>query len=235
MLRSTSLELENRWAMKDSAVEHRFGSSKYRYRFLHALKPVVFELQSMVGRLLSPRRRKAGFPLIHIGCGQTYLDGFLNLDFYDFGASGGKSVGHDIRFPLPFEDQAFEGAFTEHTLEHLDSKDAIAFLHDVHRILKPGSVFRISVPSLLLYVRRYNGELPDPEFAKFENGCAAIWNVTQNWGHQSCWDAEMLISKLMDAGFRSASETSFRSGQDSRLLNDRDERRWESLYIEAIA
>ena len=85
-----------------------------------------------------------------------------------------KHLGHDLRRPLPFADGAFEGAFSEHTLEHLTAADAVALLRDVHRVMRPGAVFRVAVPDLDQYVRFYNGTNPSPEFAQFQNGCEAI-------------------------------------------------------------
>lgn len=196
---------------------------------------VSLETRSRIGRLFSPRTRRPGNPLLHLGCGANVAAGFDNLDFYELRFWNARHIGHDLRFPLPYADQAFEGAFSEHALEHVDSASAIALLKQVHRVLKPGSVFRISVPDLGKYVDFYNGNFPHSEFGRFANGCEAIWSLTQFWGHLSCWDEPMLIKQLLAAGFRSAQKAGFHQGSDDRLWLEQPERRWESLYLEAVA
>lgn len=215
--------------------EYQYLAKKFKSQFLHSLKPIRFEVKSMIGRFIYPKKNKPSNLLIHIGCGQNILEGFDNIDFYDFKIFGSNLIGHDLRFPLPFEDDSYEGALSEHTLEHLYPRDAVNLLKEIRRILKKGSIFRIVVPNLKAYVNFYNGIIPNSEFNKFENGCEAIWNLTQNWGHISCWDSKMLISQLINAGFTSAYEMAYLEGANKRLLKDSPNRQWESLYIEAIA
>lgn len=211
--------------------QHKFGNKAYEPK---ASSTIKFEIKSLVGRLFSPRIRKQNFPLLHIGCSSNLVSGFENLDFYTMRFWKTKRIGHDLRYPLPFKDSTFEGAFSEHTLEHLCASDAISLLREVHRVLKPGAIFRVVVPDLKQYVNFYNGTNTNEEFRKFSNGCEAIWCLTHNWGHLSCWDSEMLIQQLVAAGFKSAKEVSFKKGADNRLLCDLESRKWESLYVEAV-
>jgi SAM-dependent methyltransferase len=171
-----------------------------------------------------------------VGCGENIKIGFDNMDFYSFGIrrTSRPVIGHDFRYPLPFGDMSFEGAYSEHCLEHLAPDHAIQLMHELRRVLKPGAVFRCSVPDLERYVGYYGGQEINPEFKKFRSGCEAIWSLTQNWGHLSVWDAPMLIRQLEGAGFASAARQSFRQGRNSELLIDRDDRQWESVYVEAI-
>ena len=215
--------------------EHKFLAKKFKYRFLHSLKPLVFELQSLAGRLIYPKNITPKNSLLHIGCGPNVLSDFENVDFYNFKIFNSLIIGHDLRFPLPFKDSVFDGALSEHTLEHLYPKDAAHLLKEIRRTLRKGSVLRIIVPNLKMYVNFYNGDCPNPIFKKFDSGCEAIWSLTQNWSHLSCWDSEMLISQLLAAGFTSASEVSYRQGLNPKLLLDLESRKWESLYVEAIA
>lgn len=215
-------------------AQHRFGNKAFEPSLLSSL---TFEATSLVGRLLSRKRRTPEHPLLHLGCGPIILPDFENLDFYSAQWKFWKTnrIGHDLRYTLPYSDDAFEGVFSEHMLEHLTASDAMKLLGEVHRVLKPGAIFRVIVPDLKRYIDFYQGHVPDPEFNKFANGCEALWSLTHNWGHQSCWDSQMLIQQLLDAQFVSAKETGFCKGSDSRLLQDLEERRWESVYVEAIA
>jgi len=214
------------------SAQHQFGSKQHEPSVVSAIK---FEIKGFLGRLFTSKCRKPGYSLLHLGCGPNLFDGFENLDFYAIRFWKAKHIGQDLRHPLPYKDESFEGAFSEHTLEHLCVSDAINLLREVHRVLKPESIFRVIVPDLKQYVDFYNGNSPNIEFEKFTNGCEAIWSLTQNWGHLSCWDSEMLRKKLVEAGFKTATEVSFANGADQRLLCDLEPRKWESIYIEAIA
>ena len=194
-----------------------------------------FETTSRLGRLFSPRIRKPASPFLHVGCGDQILAGFDNIDFYALRFWRSPHIGHDLRFPLPYRDESFDGAFSEHTLEHLPLPVATALLADIRRVLKPGAVFRVSVPDVGKYIDFYNGKMPDAAFGQFASGCEAIGSLTQNWGHVSCWDAETLVHRLQAAGFRSAAPAGFRQGLNSQLLRDQPGRAWELVYVEAIA
>ena len=189
-----------------------------------------FALTSFVGRTFAKKTIKSEFPLIQIGSGTNPLPGFENIDFY---FDKRTTHGHDLRYPLPFADNSFEGGFSEHTLEHLPPFYALKLLSEMHRVLKPGAIFRCVVPDLGKYIRYYNGEVPNQEFNQYSSGCEAIWCLTQNWFHQSVWDEHMLSQKLLEAGFSSTKGAKFMEGDDPRLLVDLQERAWESLYVEA--
>ncbi len=93
--------------------------------------------------------------------------------------------------------------------------------------------FRCIVPDLAKYIAFYNEQSAPPGFAHFVNGCEAIWSLTQNWGHVSVWDADMLTLKLREAGFREVTVCDFRRGKLPALWIDLEIRRWASLYVEA--
>ena len=159
--------------------------------------------------------------------------GFENLDVHFYRGARGV-VGHDLRYPLPYPDGTFNGAYSEHALEHLYPDQAIRLLREIRRVLKPAAVFRCGVPDLEKYINYYVGKPVDGEFAKFRSGCEAIWSLTQNWGHLSVWDATMLTGTLREVGFADARQTNYREGHNPDLLLDQSERRWETLYVEAV-
>jgi SAM-dependent methyltransferase len=213
-------------------LTHQFGSTAFQPSLKGLL---LFELKSLVGRIVT-RARAPSRPYINIGSGTDVSDVFENLDFYFSGPRNGPAaiVGHDLRRRLPYADGSFSGAYSEHALEHLFPNHANQLLREIHRILKPGSIFRCAVPDLQKYVDFYLGKLVDPEFGKFESGREAIWALTQNWGHLSVWDSPSLIQALLDAGFNSAVSRQYREGGNANLLVDRHDRKWETLYVEGV-
>jgi predicted SAM-dependent methyltransferase len=170
---------------------------------------------------------------LNIGSGGNVRDNFLNVDFYSFGVRV-PWYPVDLRYPLPFRNESFEGAFSEHCVEHLSPPQAVALFRETLRTLKPGAFFRCAVPDLAKYVAFYRNEASDPKFSDFMNGCEAIWSLTQYWGHQSVWDAEMLKAMLKRAGFSRVDVCEFRQGSVPDLLIETEQRRWETLYVEAF-
>jgi predicted SAM-dependent methyltransferase len=231
-------------AWEELDTRHVFGEKKWVGT---SKQTFTFELISFFGRIVEFLKPKStrGMRYIHIGCGDVLLDNFMNVDFYSpklflkrLMRIEPKSTvfrGHDFRHKLPFASQVFDGAFSEHTLEHLDPWSAKRLLKEIHRVLRPGSVVRIVVPNLDHYVEYYSGGMPDPAFAKFAGGAEAIWCLTQNWGHQSVWNVTNLSKCLAEAGFQDISQVSFQIGSNPDLLKDLGRRRWESLYVEARA
>jgi predicted SAM-dependent methyltransferase len=211
-----------------SQPANSFESTLYQETLVRHLK---FEAKSLIGRLV--RRRPV--PLekyLNLGCGPHVLDGFTNLDFFMFRRPVAGRMEHDLRYPLPFPDNQFAGVFSEHTLEHLYASEAVRLLGEVRRVLAPGGIFRCIVPDLGKFVRYYCGEKLEG-FDEFENGCEAIWSLTQHYGHRSVWDVPMLSNRLNRAGFARIRPCNYREGADESLLVDQPHRRWASLYLEA--
>ena len=118
-------------------------------------------LIAKVKRFLSPKIIKAKNKYIHIGCGYHKFNNFDNLDFYNSSFSFWKKknyISHDFRYKLPFEDDVYEGAFSEHTLEHLYFKDAKFLLSEICRVLKKlqflGAQFQVLIYLLKIIMKK---------------------------------------------------------------------------------
>lgn len=200
------------------------------------------ELQSVVGRTLFARRPPRKNGILHLGCGELYKEGYCNADFFPFNfvrrlvGRKPKPVdwGLDLRYPLKCPDGFFRGVFCEHTLEHIDVWHGMQLLSELHRVLEPGGRVRLSVPDLEHYVRYYNGELPNKGFRQWQIPAEAIWSLTQNWGHQSVYDFQLLAKLLERVGFTDITRAEYLKGCDEALILDHRSRAWESLYVEAV-
>ena len=212
--------------------DHDILFKGYRFR---AKKQIKANLISFIGGVLSPKIRKTQNKYIQLGCGSELKENFDNLDFYPmrFKEIGNfKHIYHDLRRPLPYENEKFEGAFSEHTLEHLYYDEALNLLKEIKRILKPGAIFRCTVPDLEKYIDFYNGNLSDNFFNKFSFKAQALYNLTQNYEHKSVWDYELLSKKITEVGFKDVCKKKYKDGENSNLLLDLESRRSETLYIE---
>lgn len=202
---------------------------------------LIFELASLCGRLFLQKRinlKKSGTQLLHLGCGRSIFNGWTNADFFCRLKPWKKYENKpdwmlDLRFPLNCDDNVWDGVFTEHTLEHLYPVQVLNLLKELNRTMKPGAWLRVTVPDLKQYIDYYCGKEVNTTFLRWETGCEAIRSLTQNYGHLSVWDSDLLSQVLKEAEFVNIKEVSFRQGTDKRLLKDQEERAWETLYIEA--
>lgn len=200
---------------------------------------IRFETKSFFGRsLLNRKPPKLDTPekLLHLGCGTRLLEDWVNADFFvtRFWRLPKSFWMVDLRYPLLCDSDYWNGIFTEHTLEHLYPLQVRNLLGELLRTLMPKSWLRIVVPDLRKYVDFYLGKSPPQAgFQKWTTGAEAIRSVSQNWGHLSLWDFELLSGVLSDIGFTNIRQMDFLQASDQRLLKDQEYRRWESMYIEA--
>jgi predicted SAM-dependent methyltransferase len=130
---------------------------------------------------------------LHLGCGDVILPKpFINLDQR-------KLPGVDVQssvYPLPFNDNTFKLVYSSHVLEHFPRTETLCILKEWVRVLKPGGLLRISVPSLERIIDIYQK-------------CNKIENVTgplmggQTYDtnfHQNVFDTLYLTKLMKDAG-----------------------------------
>lgn len=81
---------------------------------------------------------------LDLGCGQNKQEGFTGVDLY----APNADVKIDLlKFPLPWEDNSVDELFASHFLEHVPQKLRWPFMDECWRIMKPGAVMRVFVPS----------------------------------------------------------------------------------------
>ena len=82
---------------------------------------------------------------LHVGCGQVYFPGWVNIDA---NAATKADVNWDIRHGLLAPDASCQYVYNEHVLEHLPVEAGLTFLRECRRVLAPGGVLRVAMPSL---------------------------------------------------------------------------------------
>lgn len=111
---------------------------------------------------------------LQFGSGGNILTGWQNYD-----------SEMDIRkVPFPFQDNSAEMIFACHVMEHVSSGDAMRFLTDCYRILKPGGVIRICCPVIGQWLTRQHAR-----------------DLTSNHGHEIILDEHLMRMLLWMAGF----------------------------------
>jgi SAM-dependent methyltransferase len=80
---------------------------------------------------------------LHVGCGGDIRPGYVNIDEFNPKADV-KMALQDIDYPAGSVD-AIEGYMV---IEHLNPDDALAFVRNAHRMLRPGGVLILECPDL---------------------------------------------------------------------------------------
>jgi predicted SAM-dependent methyltransferase len=205
---------------------------------------LYFEIISWLGRHFRKRKgkiKKTSSPLLlDIGAGTNYKKGWTHLDFFTIRVKFWKKstypnkpeVETDLRYPLDCDNNIVDGIYSSHTLEHLYPDQAYRLLNEMNRILKPSGWIRIAVPDLKKCIDFYNGK-EVPGF-NYTYKAEAICHYTQNWGHHSSWDAELLTKALELNNFINIKEVEFgKEGSDPRLIKEEEVRKYETLVLEA--
>ena len=110
--------------------------------------------------------------LLNLGCGQRFHPAWTNLDVRPTDPS---IRSWDVTQPLPFADATFDAVYHSHLLEHLPRADALPFLQECRRVLKPGGVLRLAIPNLEAIARLYLLALDDAWFGDKEAAAHHRW------------------------------------------------------------
>jgi predicted SAM-dependent methyltransferase len=138
-------------------------------------------------------------------------------------------------------------------LEHIHTDKVPFLLSEVQRILKPGGVFRVTVPDLEIHAKNYvnkNNEFFKPIIDKYqariEKQKNKYWLIRSNGGafmsravqrfyrHRWMYDFDTLSSCLTEVGFSECiKQTCGTSKIEEAGKMDRPDREFETLYIDA--
>ena len=146
-------------------------------------------------------------PRLHVGAGPIRLPGWLNSDLI----SGDIRLDAGRRMPLPTE--SFDFAFGEHLIEHLSLPKAELMLGELHRVLRPGGVLRLTTPDLKQVIAIYEDRNPVVSREnytrylagltgkRYDSSCQVLNDYLRLWGHRYIYDEEDLTARLLAAGF----------------------------------
>jgi SAM-dependent methyltransferase len=122
-------------------------------------------------------------PWLNIGCGSDHATGWVNIDASWqawlarrpalarlAGFLTARQVGHwprdvvyrDVRRGLGYSPATVAVVFSSHFIEHLHRDEALGFLREAHRVLKPEGVCRVVVPDVAAIVQWYLAHRMEP-------------------------------------------------------------------------
>jgi predicted SAM-dependent methyltransferase len=125
---------------------------------------------------------------INLGCGAGRLKGWMNVDIEKSYCDLNVSV--DLTEGLPFEDGAFEHAFSSHFIEHLSYETTLFdFLKEVNRVLVTGGKLWVITPDLKKACQSYLGDK-----------CKSLFEdrLNRNWRYKKKTNNPKLYNKIID-------------------------------------
>jgi predicted SAM-dependent methyltransferase len=171
---------------------------------------------------------------LHLGCGDHRLHGWVNIDLV-------KHAGADIQwnvceeFPLP--SASCRSIFHEHLLEHFSVEEGLRMLKECHRLLMPGGVLRVAMPSLEVMLASCSDgswkEKKSVHMPPVETRAEYLNIYFRRWGHKWIYDREELHRRLREAGFRTIRDCQ-RSVSTVPVLNDLECRPDSLLICECV-
>jgi predicted SAM-dependent methyltransferase len=182
---------------------------------------------------------------LHFGCGSTIKAGFINIDLGDK-----ADLRLDVREPIPFPANSCSMVYSEHFLEHLGYPDeAIFFLSECSRVLRPGGLFSVGVPDAEWPLRAYAGDpyytdwfqyviehgYPKSQWITTKMECVN-YSFRQGEEHKFAYDFETLKRALEMVGLGDVRRREFNPSLDSeksRYSLESDKSKCTTLYVDA--
>ncbi len=206
----------------------------------------------------APAPSDSGDLYLQYGCGFSAPEGWLNFDaspqlrlerlplvgrLLRRGKGFPAAVRHgDVRRGLPVEAGSCRGVYASHVLEHLAREDFDRALAETFRILAPGGVFRLVVPDLETYARRYvarldageadaNDRFMDESYLGARSRAAGLVGGLReaigNSRHLWMWDEAGLAAVLDAAGFTAIRRATFGDADDPMFARVEEENRFQ--------
>lgn len=101
--------------------------------------------------------------ILNLGCGRRNSPDFYGIDILDL---PGVDLVADLNSHIPLPDNTFDVILAEDFLEHIEQKNCIKLMEEIHRVLKVGGVLQFNVPST---DGNNQGAFQDPTHLSFWN------------------------------------------------------------------
>ena len=170
---------------------------------------------------------------LHLGCGNVYLKGWVNIDNHI--GRRKKDRWLDISLGLPYRDGDIHAIFTSHVLEHFTIEDGVRILRECRRVLAPDGCLRIAVPSLTIALKHYhNGEVDAFNVEGKTVSRRFIGHILRYNTHPTMFDFEFLCELLDEIGFSNIEEKAYlESGFfAAEEIGEMDKYEAETLFVE---
>lgn len=151
---------------------------------------------------------------LHVGCGETYIPGMINID----GNVARKiDLWLDLRNRLPFPDRSAAFIYCAHTLEHLFPDEAQRVLAEFCRVLRDDGVVRLATPDFAHALRIAAGHPAEDPQRRFSHASGqAIDYLFCEGQHKYAYSFEVMADFAREAGFTQVTHYSAENGTAPR-------------------
>lgn len=147
---------------------------------------------------------------LNLGCGDAiFPKPWENLDIRPL--EGVDHIGEI--YPLEFEDNTFDIVYASHLLEHFKRVDTQKIVSEWVRVVKPGGLLRISVPSLPNLIKIYEDT---GDIEQVMGPLMGGQTYDQNF-HYMAFDKENLTSIMEEAGLIAIHPWDFRRTSHTKI------------------
>lgn len=121
--------------------------------------------------------------LLHIGCGDSRIDEFVNIDCVPTETTDLVAAAWDLAANA---DATVEYIYTRHMFEHLSRSDAQRALSEWRRVLKVGGIVHIVVPDIAFHARQLLGLQVSQSDDQEEHALAGFYGWQRNGAETDC-------------------------------------------------
>ena len=175
---------------------------------------------------------------LHLGCGDRYIDGYVNVDGYDMANhdTSRKGSTYDLKAnileKLPFDDGSIDEIMIIHVMEHFYRWQSISLLNEFRRLLKKGGIVIIEMPDLDRCIEWYTsggrcgGKTIGTPLGRLNKGFTQFygnqWDELEYETHKYVWTQEEIVEEMKKVGFSITELTNktkyHMSGRDMRIV-----------------
>jgi len=112
-------------------------------RIKSIIKKLIVASDYITWYFIRPRLPKGNKMMLHLGCGEINIPGFINVDKRPFSHIHYLSDVEELPF---IKENTVDLIYISHCLEHIPHRKLVKVLNEYHRVLKRGGILRISVP-----------------------------------------------------------------------------------------
>ncbi len=113
---------------------------------------------------------------LNLGCGNRYHPNWINIDI---SPNGLGVIPHDLSQGIPLPDASCDVVYHSHIIEHIRRVDALPFMQECYRVLKPNGVLRVATPDLERICRLYLEKLEAVINGNNSSSCDYDWMLLE--------------------------------------------------------
>ena len=145
----------------------------------------------------------------------------------------------DILRGLPVQENACDGIYCSHVLEHLAASDVDIALRNTFKYLRPGGIFRLVLPDMRQLAEAYLADSSEEAAHRFmretflgqEKRPRGMRGFVRQWlgnsAHLWMWDEASMSAKLREHGFVNVRRAQFRDSEDPKFAEVENPERFE--------